>query len=250
MCVCMYVKECQTGRSKKKHPMRIALEAVSTLRSSRIRSALTRNVACANKPRENKIPIAGNSGRWLYLPVRTNTLSRTYRTRVVARYPCIMIISHLDALNPAACHRPVPSCTIFFRLARSKLLQSRHRCCRSSLASSFTGTLRCKRSRRCKHGSYRRDLDSRLRTRQFFVRLMRIETSREFVLRKKQLGQVGHWKLDASKFFMRLLFTLLPSCYSYSYTNVCVNFYLIYDVSNVILLIFPTTLYSVMRTEF
>lgn len=36
--------------------MRIALEAVSTLRSSRIRSALTRNVACANKPRKNKTP--------------------------------------------------------------------------------------------------------------------------------------------------------------------------------------------------
>lgn len=86
------------------------------------------------------------SGRWLYSPVRTNTLSRTYRTRVVARYPCIMIISHLDALNPAACHRPVPSCTIFFRLARSNLLQSRHRRCRALQVFSFTSTLRCKPS--------------------------------------------------------------------------------------------------------
>lgn len=55
----------------------------------------------------------------MYSPVRTSTLSRMDRVRVVARYPCIMIISHLDTLNPASCHRPVPSCTIFFCLALS-----------------------------------------------------------------------------------------------------------------------------------
>lgn len=54
----------------------------------------------------------------LYSPaVRTSTLSRMDSKRVVGRYPCIMIISHLDTLNPAPCHRPVASCTIFFCLA-------------------------------------------------------------------------------------------------------------------------------------
>lgn len=54
----------------------------------------------------------------LYSPaVRTSTLSRMDSKRVVARYPCIMIISHLDTLNPAPCHRPVASCTIFLCLA-------------------------------------------------------------------------------------------------------------------------------------
>lgn len=33
---------------------------------------------------------------------------------MVAWYPCIMIISHLDTRDPAPCHRPVASCTIFF----------------------------------------------------------------------------------------------------------------------------------------
>lgn len=55
---------------------------------------------------------------YLYSPaVRTSTLSRMDSKRVVARYPCIMIISHLDTLNPAPCHRPVASCTIFLCLA-------------------------------------------------------------------------------------------------------------------------------------
>lgn len=54
----------------------------------------------------------------LYSPaVRTSTLSRMDSKRVVGRYPCIMIISHLDTLNPAPCHGPVASCTIFFCLA-------------------------------------------------------------------------------------------------------------------------------------
>lgn len=38
----------------------MALEAASTLRNSRIRSALTTNVACANKPRENKTALQEN----------------------------------------------------------------------------------------------------------------------------------------------------------------------------------------------
>lgn len=157
-----------------------------------------------------------------------------------------MIISHLDALNPAACHRPVPSCTIFFRLARSNLLQSRHRRCRASLASSFTSTLRCKPSRRCKHGSYRRGLDSRLR--KFSVRLMRTETLREFVLPEKWFERVSRRKLDASKFLMRLLFTLLPSCCNYNYMNVCVHSIssIMYHVAP---LIFPTFYSTMIRIE-
>jgi hypothetical protein len=78
----------------------------------------------------------------------------------VARYPCIMIISHLDALNPAACHRPVPSCTIFFRLDLSTLPRPRLLLPSPSCSPSFTGTLRCNQ-----HGSYRRYGSARLGSR-------------------------------------------------------------------------------------
>lgn len=177
---------------------------------------------------EKQNSTTGKSGRWLYSPVRINTLSRTYRTRVVARYPCIMIISHLDALNPAACHRPVPSCTIFFRLARSNPLQSRHRSCRASLASSFTNTLRCKPSRRCKHGSYRRG--SRLRKRRFSVRLTRIETSKVFSFYERNgLNElvVESWMLQ--NFNATFIYSVTASCYSYNYTIRMCEFYLVYD---------------------
>lgn len=123
------------------------------------------------------------SGKWLYSPVRTSTLSRIYRTRVVTRYPCIMIISHLDALNPAACHRPVPSCTIFFQLARSNLPEGRRR--RASLASSFTGALQC---------NHRDDVTRKLLAIRFTSRLTREEVDSlepdanrwELVSREKQ----------------------------------------------------------------
>lgn len=172
MCVCVcvwWVGMCKNVKYVKQKEAVDANSARSCIYFTWLRNPLSfdNGRSVSKQAAEKNKTTAGKSGRWLYSPVRTNTLSRTYRTRVVARYPCIMIISHLDALNPAACHRPVPSCTIFFRLARSNLLQSRHRCCRASLASSFTSTLRCKPSRRCKHGSYRSGLDSRLRKRRF-----------------------------------------------------------------------------------
>lgn len=75
----------------------------------------------------------------MYSPVRTITLSRMDKIRVVALYPCIMIISHLDTLNPASCHRPVVPCTIFFCLAVARpacrQLPPRRR------LASFTGVL-------------------------------------------------------------------------------------------------------------
>lgn len=68
--------------------------------------------------RGNRERIYTVSISYLYSPaVRTSTLSRMDSKRVVARYPCIMIISHLDTLNPAPCHRTVASCTIFLCLA-------------------------------------------------------------------------------------------------------------------------------------
>lgn len=76
-----------------------------------------------------------------------------YRTRVVTRYPCIMIISHLDALNPAACHRPVPSCTIFSRSGLPQGRRPRPPC--ACPASSFTGALRHK-NRKCNTAVARR----------------------------------------------------------------------------------------------
>ena len=45
-------------------------------------------------------------------PVLTSTWSRRDRITAVARYPCIMIISHWDMLNPV-CHKLGASSTIF-----------------------------------------------------------------------------------------------------------------------------------------
>lgn len=65
-----------------------------------------------------------------------------------------MIISHLDALNPAACQRPVPSCTIFSRSGLPQGRRPRPPC--ACPASSFTGALRHKHRTRCNTAITRR----------------------------------------------------------------------------------------------
>lgn len=54
-----------------------------------------------------------------YSPVLTRTWSRRDSITAVARYPCIMIISHWDMLKPV-CHKLGASSTIFPSLFQSR----------------------------------------------------------------------------------------------------------------------------------